>query len=260
MNSKFGATEQPAALAVVPARGGSKRLPRKNVLPLAGKPLLAYTLEAALGSGVFKRVVVSTDDEEIAELAVAFGAEAQMRDRALADDHTPSSEVTLATLAALGGAASYPLVAQLLPNCPLRDADDVRSSLRAFVASKGEFQLSVANYGWQNPWWAMQRDQSGIIQPLFTEAIKSRSQDLPELYCPTGAIWLARSHALEESHTFYGPGVRGEPLDWEHALDIDHQSDLDLAEAILVRRAKEHASSDDRCDSGREPLAQDQRA
>jgi len=258
VNPPPGAHERPPALAVVPARGGSKRLPRKNVLPLAGKPLLAYTLAAALDSGVFERVVVSTDDEEIAAVAARFGAEVQIRDPALADDHTPSSEVTLATLARLGGATRYPLVAQLLPNCPLRDADDVRAGFRAFVSSQGEFQLSVANFGWQNPWWALRRDASGTIEPLFKEALESRSQDLPDLYCPTGALWFARSRAFEEARTFYGRGVRGEPLDWEHALDIDHQSDLDLAEAILGRRATEQPSNHGSHESASE--GQDRRA
>lgn len=260
MNAPDSSLDQPGALAVVPARGGSKRLPRKNVLPFAGRPLLAHTLEAALGSGVFERVVVSTDDDEIAAVAVAYGAEAQMRDPALADDHTPSSEVTLAVLAALGGAARYPLVAQLLPNCPLRDADDVRASSRAFASSSAGFQLSVASYSWQNPWWAVRLGQTGGIEPLFAEALKSRSQDLPELYCPTGAIWWARSSALEAARTFYGPGVRGEPLDWEHALDIDDQSDLDLAEAILARRAGRHAPGHDRRGPGNDSRPQDQRA
>lgn len=223
----------PATLAVIPARGGSKRLPRKNVLPLAGRPLLEYTVNAALGSGAFERVVVSTDDDEIAAVAKAAGAEVLSRPAKLANDDTPASEVTLAALTALGGSDRYPVVAQLMPNCPLRDANDVRTSAAAFAAAGAPFQVSVAPYGYQVAWWAMTLAANGELEPLYPEAIKRRSQDLPPAYCPSGAIWWAKSDALESAGTFYGPGVRGEPLTWEHALDIDEAADLELAAVIL---------------------------
>lgn len=222
-----------AALAVIPARGGSKRVPRKNVRRLGGKPLLAYTVTAALASGAFRRVVVSTDDAEVAAAATAAGAEVLARDADLADDHTPSSAVTLDALRALGGADRYPVVAQLLPNCPLRDAADVRASAAAFLASGAPFQVSVAPFGWQVAWWAVRLGEAGAIEPLFPGALAGRSQDLPSLYCPTGAIWWARSAALVSAGTFYGPGVRGEPLPWRHALDIDEPADLELAATLL---------------------------
>lgn len=228
-----GGAAAPAALAVIPARGGSKRLPRKNVLPLAGRPLLEYTVNAALGSGAFERIVVSTDDDEIAAVARAAGAEVLSRPAALADDHTPASEVTLAALTALGGSARYPVIAQLMPNCPLRDANDVRSSAAAFAAANAAFQVSVAPFGYQVAWWAMTLAANGELEPLFPEALKRRSQDLPPSYCPSGAIWWAKSAALETARTFYGPGVRGEPLTWEHAIDIDEEADLQLAAVIL---------------------------
>lgn len=238
MTSADAEGAQPAsrALAVIPARGGSKRLPRKNLLPLAGKPLLAYTVQAAVASGAFERVVVSTDDDEIASVAAACGAEPLMRPARLADDHTPSSEVTLAALAALGGSARHPVVAQLLPNCPLRDADDVRSSWAAFRRSGARSQVSVAPYGWQVAWWAVKLGETGGLEPLHPEALSARSQDLPPAYCPTGAIWWSSAAELEATGTFYGPGVRGEPLAWEHAIDIDEAADLALAEALLAVR------------------------
>ncbi len=232
-------------LAVIPARGGSKRLPHKNILPLAGKPLLVYTVEAALGSGCFDRVVVSTDDDRIADVARAAGADVPfVRSADTADDHTPVSAVTVDALQRLASQGEhYTVVAQLLPNCPLRDADDVRASFVAFDASAADFQISVTAYGWLNPWWAMKLGEQSQLEPLFEDALRARSQDLAALYCPIGAIWWARSAALATSGTFYGPDVRGFPLAWQHAVDIDDEGDLAMAEALLAMRSPAPVSS-----------------
>ena len=131
------------AVAVVPARGGSKRIPRKNVRVLGGRPLLAYTVDAALESGLFERVVVSTDDDAIAAVAEQLGAVVPfMRPAAFADDHTPASRVTLDVVERLK-LKDGQHVAQLLPNCPLRTAADVRASYQQFVVSESEAQISV---------------------------------------------------------------------------------------------------------------------
>lgn len=225
-------------LAVIPARGGSKRIPGKNVRPLGGRPLLAYSVRAAVDSGVFARVVVSTDDDAIARAATAAGAEVPWRrEAAIADDHTPVSIVTLDALTRLDPDGDrFDAVAQLLPNVPLRTAEDVRASHVAFSASGADFQISVTRYGWLDPWWAMRLGERGRIEPLFPDALTSRSQDLPELYCPTGAIWWARPGALRASGTFYGPGVRGFELPWKHAVDIDTEDDFAMAQALLGPR------------------------
>lgn len=173
----------PQPVAVIPARGGSKRIPHKNVRPLGGRPLLAYTVAAALESGVFGHTVVSTDDDAVADAAAAAGATVLQRDPNLADDHTPASSVTAAVAEQLGLSDAQP-VAQLLPNCPLRTAADVRSSFAAFSAGESPAQLSVTRYGWLNPWWAMTLD-GGRLNPVFAEQLKARSQDLPTLYCST---------------------------------------------------------------------------
>ena len=148
-----------ARLAVIPARGGSKRIPGKNVRPMQGRPLLAYTVEAAVGSGLFERVIVTTDSAEIAVIARASGAEVPfLRDPTLADDITPVSRATIDVLERLGQAGqAYEQVCQLMPNCPLRTADDVTASHRQFVATSASAQISVVRFGWQNPWWAMRR-------------------------------------------------------------------------------------------------------
>ena len=143
-----------SAVAVIPARGGSKRIPKKNIRLLNGKPLIAYTILAAIESSLFRRVVVSTDSKEIAEIAVELGSEVPfLRDANLADDITPVSEVTadaLCRLASSGDRCEY--VAQLMANCPLRNATDICNSYRQFEETGADSQISVVRYGWQNPW------------------------------------------------------------------------------------------------------------
>ena len=228
------APERPA-LAVIPARGGSKRVPRKNVREMAGRPLIAYTIEAALGSGVFGRVIVSTDDEEIAGIGRACGAEVPfLRAASLSDDVTPVSAATADAVGRLDpDGLVFADVAQLMANCPLRTAGDVCASHVAFLASGGPAQISMARYGWQSPWWALTRGAADRIVPLFADRLQQRSQDLPELFCPTGAIWWATAETLRTHGTFHVEGRTGWELPWDHAIDIDTEDDWRLAEGLL---------------------------
>lgn len=222
-------------LAVIPARGGSKRVPRKNIRPLAGKPLLVYTIEAAVQSGLFARVVVTTDSLEIAEIATGTGAEVPyVRDASLADDTVPVSAATLDALRRLDpGEDIYEAVCQLMPNCPLRNAEDVRDSYDQFVKTGADSQLSVVRYGWQNPWWAMRREPDFALVPLFEEALSKRSQDLPELFCPTGAVWWAKADVLRREGTYHIAARHGWEIPWTRGVDIDTEDDWIAAEVLL---------------------------
>lgn len=225
-----------AKLAIIPARGGSKRIPRKNIRDFAGKPMIAYTIEAACASGLFERVVVTTDSREIAKIAEHYGAEAPfLRDAVLADDVTPVSLATLDALRRLDPEGErYDTLAQLMPNCPLRSAQDVQRSHAHFRESGSPSQISVIRYGWQNPWWAMRRDAEFRLEPLFPDEMKQRSQDLPELYCPTGAIWWASAAALRREQNFYMEGQTGWELPWQRGIDIDTLDDWAMAEVLLT--------------------------
>lgn len=227
-----------ANLAVIPARGGSKRIPRKNVKPLAGMPMIAHTIAAARDSGVFDRIVVSTDDHEIAAIARSFGADVPfLRSAHLADDHTPVSAVSLDMLTRLeAGGSSFDAVCQLMPNCPLRDADDIRASFHAFETSRHAAQISVSRYGWLNPWWALKREEDGTVTAVFEEQLRQRSQDLPALYCPTGAIWWIEAGALKAEGTFHIAKRSIFELPWYKAVDIDDEADFELAEVLLARK------------------------
>ncbi len=222
-------------LAVIPARGGSKRLPRKNVLDFGGKPMLAWTIEAALQSEVFDRVLVSTDDEEIARVARAHGAEVPFMRQEANDDYSPASSATLAALcqAEAHWQTSFTSVVQLMANCPLRTAEHIRDMVHHFATRPTNFLLSAFRYGWMNPWWAHQINALHKPVALFGDAMTQRSQDLPPLFCPTGAIWMADAEALKRTGTFYGPDYEFFPLEWSVAVDIDDQEDLAMAFSVL---------------------------
>ena len=223
-------------IAIIPARGGSKRVPGKNIRPLAGKPLIAYSIEAALESALFDRVVVSTDSEEIAAVAQSSGAEVPfLRSAEISDDVTPISAVTADALERLDpDGMRYRFVAQLMANCPLRDAEDLVASFKQFSETAADSQISVVRYGWQNPWWAMRRDAGSFaLDPLFPREMSTRSQDLPELFCPTGAIWWGKTKVIREQRTFHIPGRTGWEMSWQHGVDIDTPEDMAFAEAVL---------------------------
>ena len=228
-------------IAIIPARGGSKRVPGKNIALLGGKPLIAYSIEAALGSGLFERVIVSTDSESIARVAREYGAEVPfMRAGDISDDLTPVSAVTVDVLERLDPSCTeYSSVAQLMANCPLRTAEDVLSSYSQFEDTGLDSQLSVVRYGWQNPWWAMRRDSTTKkLDPLFPQEMSARSQDLPELYCPTGAIWWGRTATVREQKTFHTIGRGGWEIEWQHGIDIDTPEDMEFAEIIFSMTLK----------------------
>ena len=228
-------------IAIVPARGGSKRLPRKNVIDFFGKPLMAWSIEAGLKSGLFDRVMVSTEDPEIAEIARRHGAEVPFMREVHADDHSTVSHVTTHVLRQaeekLG--ETFDTVVMLQATCPLRDADDVKNAVRLFEASRTEFQMSCFQFYWTNPWWMFQRKPDGTAKWAFPEMIERRSQDQPPAFGLTGAICIAKVDALLRSGTFYGPGQRFEPISWISAVDIDDEDDIAFARAAYqVRHLK----------------------
>ena len=220
-------------IAIILARGGSKRLPRKNILDLGGKPMLAWSIEAALESGLFDRVLVSTDSKEIAELGRKFGAEVPFLRVSASDDESPTS---LATHAALQQAEYYwqtrfDIVAQLMANCPLRGYEEIRQGMHAFEKSGAPSQISCFRFGWMNPWWAVTLGENGSPTPLFPEALKKRSQDQPPVYCPTGALWIANRDAFIASQNFYMQGHRFQEIPWMAGMDVDDIEDYKMVQA-----------------------------
>lgn len=229
-------------IAIIPARGGSKRVPNKNVRVFLGRPLIHWTIQAAVKSSLFDRVLVSTDCPMIASTAEASGVAVPFLRRSHADDLSP---VSVATISALDEAEkywgeTYDEVFQLLPTCPLRNAEDIVSAASNFEESSSDFQISCSQFMGLNPWWALTLDEKFKATSIFPGALTQRSQDLPDLYSPSGAIWVARSESLKESRTFYGPRHSMFPINCISGFDIDTEIEFIVAESLAhgLRRSK----------------------
>jgi len=226
------------AIAIIPARGASKRIPRKNIVDWFGKPMIAQTIEAALTSHLFSQVVVSTDDQEIADIAVQCGASVPFLRKKFADDKTAISQVTMHTIQELERRkiGHFNTVVQLMANCPLRTAADVSAAYQHFLSANAQFQISCVKFGWLNPWWAFTMDANHQAKYLFPAKLTQRSQDQPDLFCPTGAIWIANKTSLLFQKTFYGTDCTFFEIGWDHAIDIDTYQDLAWAKSIYAQQ------------------------
>lgn len=230
------AYEGKSIVAIIPARGGSKRIPHKNIVDFCGKPLIAWTIEAAQKTGIFDAIVVSTDDEEIAKVSKKYGAEVPFLRDKNADDYSPVSEAIVRTIEQLEEVGrSYDLVVQLFAVCPLRTSNDIIDALQFFSEKKAPLLVSCFKFVGMNPWWSIQLDDQFRGKRLFKE-INMRSQDTPDLYSPTGAIWIGETKALKEEGTFYGKNQIFWEIDWISGLDIDDDKDLKLAMALRSLR------------------------
>lgn len=225
-------------LAIIPARGGSKRIHQKNIIDFLGRPMITWTIKAALDSECFDQVLVSTDCSEISNVSIDSGASVPFLREENMDDFAPVSQASISALkqAENHWQCRFDQVVQLMPNCPLRQAEDIKKAVDHFEEQSSDYQISCFRFGWMNPWWAMQLGQYGTPLPLFEEKTKQRSQDLPPLYCPTGAIWIAGRDKLIDAGSFYGPDHRFFPMDWKSAVDIDDAEDLEMARHIASMR------------------------
>lgn len=227
-------------VAIIPARGGSKRIEKKNIIDFHGKPMIAWTIEAALETGLFDDVVVSTDDAEIAEVSKTYGASVPFLRKHYSDDYSPVSAATLGALAQLKEECGkeYEEVTQLMANCPVRNASDIIAATENFSLKNAMSQISCFKFGWMNPWWAVTVDEHSQPKALFPDAMQTRSQDLPELFCPTGAIWIANTRALEKFQTFHMESKIFFDMGWASAVDIDDYADLEMAKTIFTMHKK----------------------
>lgn len=224
-------------IAIILARGGSKRLPRKNITPIQGMPMVAWTILAAIKSKQFDRVLVSTDDLEIAKIGLQYGADVPFLRDSFYDDNATAAEATLAALeqAENHWGESYDYVSQLMANCPLRDHHVISRAVTNFKSGNADSQISCFKFGWMNPWWAVTLNEVGQPSPLFVKEITMRSQDLPKLFCPTGAIWVAKTSPLKIHKTFYLQNSIFFPMDWVSAIDVDDIEDLEMADYFLKK-------------------------
>lgn len=226
--------EPSRTLCVVPARGGSKRVPRKNVRLLGGVPMLARTLRAVVASGVADRIVVSTDDDEIAAIALAEGADVPFRRPAeLADDHTATAPVVAHAVGELALAGDvYDAVLVVYPTAVFTEPGDLQTAKRMLAASEASLVMTVCRYGTPiERAWRMGDDGRGrMVQP---EHALTRTQDLPPSFHDAGQFYIGTT----EFWTGSGLVAPAHPVLIElapwRAVDIDTEDDLALAERLL---------------------------
>ena len=222
-------------IAIIPARGGSKRIPRKNLVSFFGHPMMAYGVTAAVNSGLFQKVILSSDDEEIGKVGEWYGAEFVKRPPDLATDAAKSIDAVthvLRTLKDQGVRTDH--ICQVLPNCPLVTSTDIVEHWNLFRSSDRAFQISVVTYRCVYPEWAIAADADGQGQWLWGSQFLTRSQELSRTFCPTGAVWWARRSDLVAQNTFYGSPFHLAQIDPNRGVDIDDEEDLSLAELVVL--------------------------
>ncbi len=224
-------------LCVIPARGGSKRIPRKNVVDLCGKPLIAYTIEAARDAGIFERIVVSTEDAEIGDLSRKYGATVLERGAELAGDKASVMDVCLNVLEHYENEGdSFDFVCVLLPTSPLRTSSDISGAFDKLKGTDSNAVMAVTTFEIP-PFWAL-KEEDGFVQPFFGDKYMVRSQDLPKVFVDNGAIYIFRTPALKEERKFYCSRLMPYKMSRENSLDVDEMADLKLAEFFIRQRGE----------------------
>lgn len=226
-------------IAVIPARGGSKRLPGKNLLQIAGKPLIAWTIEAAKECSLFDRIIVSTDSEEIAEIAKSFGAEIPfLRPVKLAGDQTTTIDVLIHLLENLSSQNTVPFthLTLLQPTSPLRTSEDISEALAFLEKKNADAVISVCKTE-HSPLWSNTLPGNLSLEKFIPEKIqKTQSQNLPEYYRLNGALYICEiKKLLEEKSLYLKSNCYGYIMSRKNSIDIDDQVDFDLANIYLKR-------------------------
>lgn len=223
-------------LGVITARGGSKGVPGKNLRTVGGKPLIAWTIEAAQDSKGITRLILSSDDPGILEECRRRGVEAPfVRPATLADDDTPHVPVVLHALdfAAREGWDLPDYVLVLQPTSPLRGSQDIDDAIALAAARKAPAVVAVSK-AHPHPSLSFPVAEDGTITVTQERAwTPDRRQDLPDLYAPNGAIFLVRPDVLRQTHSLYPPGTLAFEMPRERALDIDTEWDCRIADIML---------------------------
>lgn len=214
---------------LIPARGGSKRLPRKNIVDFSGRPIIAYTIEAALGCGLFDSVTVSTEDAEIARVAELYGAVVSVRQSDLASDNARVIDVCLDYIQQQEKKGMLPeVLCCLLATAPLRGIEDIRKVCELVICGGCDFSMAVTTYALP-PFQALRSTEGGYLSPMWPDMAKKRSQELPQLLVDNGSTYCVKVEAFRRQKTFYGERLGGHRMPREKSIDIDEQSDLEMA-------------------------------
>ena len=222
---------------LIPARGGSKRFPRKNVAPLRGRPLLAWAVDAARESALFDDIWVSTDDAEIAAVARERGARVHDRPPALAGDTATIAQVGVDFLDWLGARGhEVDVLCTVLATAALMRAEDLRGGWDLMVAREAEFAIAVTTY-LESPFWAL-HEVNGYLDLFFGDQSARASQTLPSVCVDAGYFYFIRAASLRRERRLYGPRLVGYPIPRARAVDIDEPDHLVMAEALMDAAAR----------------------
>ena len=221
-------------IGVIPARGGSKRIPRKNILPFAGKPIIAWTIEAALQSGLFDRLIVSTDDDEVANVALEYGAEVPFRRPAeLSDDHTGIIEVVqhaISWFADNGFDVDY--VCCMLATAPFLQSGTLSQALQELVESDASYAFSVTAFPFPIQ-RAIRINSDNRVEAIWPENIPRRSQDLEEAFHDAGQFYWGTREAFASGEPIFASGSVPVRLPRHLVQDIDTFEDWKRAELMF---------------------------
>lgn len=218
------------SVAIITARGGSKRIPRKNIKDFLGKPIIAYSIEAALSSGVFDTVMVSTDDEEIAEIARKFGADVPfLRSEKTSNDYATTADVLLEVLDSYKKAGKeFDWFACLYPTAPFITADKLKGAFDEFEKNGADSLIPVVKFG-----YPPQRGficKEGFIHYQYPEYASARSQDLEPVYHDCGQFYFSRSESFKRTHSLVTEKTVPYIISETEVQDIDTETDWIIAE------------------------------
>ncbi len=220
-----------ASIAIITARGGSKRIPKKNIKEFCGKPIIAYSIEAALNSGVFDAVMVSTDNEQIAEIAKCYGAEVPfMRSEATSNDFATTADVleeVLSEYIKIG--RTFDSFCCLYPTAPFVTSERLADAMKSFVCSDADSMMSVVQFSFP-PQRALLINNDRLSYQ-YPENAKKRSQDLESVYHDCGQFYICDTKAFLENHSVVTENTMPFIIPDEEVQDIDNMSDWLIAEA-----------------------------
>lgn len=224
-------------LAIIPARGGSKGIPRKNIKHLAGKPLIAWTIQAALDSHVFDRIIVSTDDEEINQVSKKHGAEVPfLRPLELASDTAKSIDVVLDLLKKLADKEHYfpDAIMLLQPTSPFREVSDILEVTQLLQTNEAaDAIVSVCAVEHPITWLTEMTPEGKLISIIDNKTFTFRRQDSQQLYELNGSMYLLKTKVIQQEQTFLPKNTFGYVMSTENSIDIDTPWDFHLAELIM---------------------------